>query len=120
MGTAFSSSLFGLGGSLFVGFLELQVGHAYGRFLNEVDLYLTTSSHKNETAPTSIAPASFLQALLTRNVESIDQLSQTLEKTEKSEKQTAHLLDKLTMSLTLLAEQNKTNKWLAVQQAANR
>jgi hypothetical protein len=32
MGTAFSSSLLGLGGSLVLGFLELQAGHAHGRF----------------------------------------------------------------------------------------
>src|SRR5262249_24909155 len=34
MGTAFSSSLLGLGGSLVLGFLELQAGHAHGRFYN--------------------------------------------------------------------------------------
>ena len=34
MGTAFSSSLFGLGGALVLGFLDLQAGHAQNRFDN--------------------------------------------------------------------------------------
>ena len=37
MGTAFSSSLFGLGGSLILGFLDLQSGQAQNRFYNEVE-----------------------------------------------------------------------------------
>ena len=36
MGTAFSSSLFGLAGSLVLGFLELQAGQAHNRFMNEL------------------------------------------------------------------------------------
>lgn len=111
MGTAFSSSLFGLGGSLLVGLLELQVGHAYGRFLNETDLYLTNASHQ-ANALSSPAPASYLQALLTRNVESIDELTQTLHKAEKNERQTAYLLDQLLTSLTQMAEQNKAQQHL--------
>ena len=34
MGTAFSSSLLGLAGSLVLGFLELQASHAHDRFYN--------------------------------------------------------------------------------------
>ncbi|MEA3363409.1 MAG: biopolymer transporter ExbB [Thermodesulfobacteriota bacterium] len=41
MGTAFSSSLFGLGGSLVLGFLDLQAGHAQNRFFNEMEEWLT-------------------------------------------------------------------------------
>ena len=37
MGTAFSSSLFGLGGSLLVGFLDLQAGQAQNRFYTDVE-----------------------------------------------------------------------------------
>ena len=36
MGTAFSCSMFGLGGSLILGFLDLQAGHAQSRFYNEL------------------------------------------------------------------------------------
>lgn len=42
MGTAFSSSLFGLGGSLVLGFLDIQAGHAQNRFFNEMEEWLTS------------------------------------------------------------------------------
>jgi hypothetical protein len=41
MGTAFSSSLLGLAGSLILGFLELQAGHAHNRFYNELEEWLS-------------------------------------------------------------------------------
>ncbi len=41
MGTAFSSSLLGLSGSLVLGFLELQASHANNRFYNELDEWLS-------------------------------------------------------------------------------
>lgn len=42
MGTAFSSSLFGLAGSLILGFLDLQAGQAQNRFYNELEEWLST------------------------------------------------------------------------------
>ena len=41
MGTAFSSSLLGLSGSLVIGFLELQASHAQNRFYNELEDWLS-------------------------------------------------------------------------------
>lgn len=41
MGTAFSSSLFGLGGSLVLGFIDIQAGHAQNRFFNEMEEWLS-------------------------------------------------------------------------------
>lgn len=41
MGTAFSSSLLGLAGSLILGFLELQASHAGNRFYNELEEWLS-------------------------------------------------------------------------------
>jgi len=41
MGTAFSSSLLGLGGSLVLGFVELQASHAHGRFYNQLEEWLS-------------------------------------------------------------------------------
>ena len=42
MGTAFSSSLFGLGGSLVLGFLDLQAGQAQNRFYNDLEEWLSS------------------------------------------------------------------------------
>jgi hypothetical protein len=41
MGTAFASSLLGLGGSLVLGFLELQAGNAHSRFYNQLEEWLS-------------------------------------------------------------------------------
>lgn len=41
MGTAFSSSLLGLAGSLILGFLDLQASHAHNRFYNELEEWLS-------------------------------------------------------------------------------
>ena len=48
MGTAFSASLFGLAGSLILGFLDLQAGQAQGRFYNELEEWL---AHITELTP---------------------------------------------------------------------
>lgn len=42
MGIAFSSSLFGLAGSLIVGFLDLQAAQAQNRFYNELEEWLSS------------------------------------------------------------------------------
>ncbi|KQZ29648.1 flagellar motor protein MotA [Mesorhizobium sp. Root552] len=42
MGTAFSSSLFGLSGSLVLGFLDLQSGRAQNRFYTELENWLSS------------------------------------------------------------------------------
>ncbi|MBL4784860.1 MAG: flagellar motor protein MotA [Cohaesibacteraceae bacterium] len=42
MGTAFSSSLFGLAGSLVLGFLDLQAGQAQNRFYTNLEDWLST------------------------------------------------------------------------------
>jgi hypothetical protein len=55
MGTAFSSSLLGLSGSLILGFLELQAGHAHNRFYNELEEWL---SGITELTPAGVASAS--------------------------------------------------------------
>lgn len=47
MGTAFSSSLFGLSGSLILGFLDLQAGRAQTRFYTELENWLSTVTDLN-------------------------------------------------------------------------
>ncbi|WP_279480974.1 flagellar motor protein MotA [Aureimonas sp. SK2] len=55
MGTAFSSSLFGLSGSLVLGFLDLQVGRAQNRFYTELEDWLATISVEGAALPASVA-----------------------------------------------------------------
>ncbi|MGB5092823.1 MAG: flagellar motor protein MotA [Parvibaculum sp.] len=53
MGTAFSSSLFGLSGSLVLGFLDLQAGQAQNRFYNELEEWLSTVTNLSADDPVS-------------------------------------------------------------------
>lgn len=50
MGTAFSSSLLGLGGSLVLGFLDIQAGHAQNRFYDSLEEWLTGLTNLVEEA----------------------------------------------------------------------
>ncbi|MES9857172.1 MAG: flagellar motor protein MotA [Sedimenticola sp.] len=52
MGTAFSSSLFGLGGSLVLGFLDIQAGHAQNRFYDGLEEWLSGLTHLVDTPDT--------------------------------------------------------------------
>jgi len=54
MGISFSSSLFGLAGSLVLGFLDLQAGQAQNRFYSELEDWLTTTVA--DTAPDLLPP----------------------------------------------------------------
>jgi len=52
MGTAFGASLFGLAGSLILGFLELQASQAHGRFFNELEDWLAGQTRLSTVGPT--------------------------------------------------------------------
>jgi membrane associated rhomboid family serine protease len=59
MGTAFSSSLFGLAGSLILGFLDLQAGRAQNRFYTELENWLSSVTEINlDLAPTVVSGGS--------------------------------------------------------------
>ncbi|NGN42303.1 flagellar motor protein MotA [Mesorhizobium sp. CGMCC 1.15528] len=67
MGTAFSSSLFGLAGSLVLGFLDLQAGRAQTRFYTELENWLSSvtdlSSDIQVVAPTGSGSSDEIRAL---------------------------------------------------------
>ncbi len=80
MGTAFSSSLLGLAGSLVVGFLELQASHAQNRFYNELEEWL---SGITELTPGSSSATDYASRQLTTAVyemqRSVEDLSARLD-----------------------------------------
>ncbi|AZO11079.1 MULTISPECIES: MotA/TolQ/ExbB proton channel family protein [unclassified Mesorhizobium] len=57
MGTAFSSSLFGLSGSLVLGFLDLQAGRAQTRFYTELENWLSSVTDLSSDIVVSDHPA---------------------------------------------------------------
>jgi len=56
MGTAFSSSLFGLAGSLVLGFLDLQAGQAQNRFYQELEEWLSAMTEVGDATPAPAGP----------------------------------------------------------------
>src|SRR6184192_2591143 len=86
MATAFSSSLFGLAGSLVLGFLDLQAGQAQNRFYNELEEWLSTytrlSSGSLGEAGEGSVPA-YIQALLEQTADSLENLQRLLTRSEE-------------------------------------
>jgi hypothetical protein len=58
MGISFSSSLFGLAGSLILGFLDLQTSQAQNRFYTELEDWLSTTVRDFGAGGDNLAPAS--------------------------------------------------------------
>jgi hypothetical protein len=89
MSTAFSSSLFGLAGSLVLGFLDLQAGLAQNRFYNDLEEWLsgitrmTASGGALAEAGEAPVPA-YIQALLEQTADSLDNLQRILSRGEES------------------------------------
>jgi hypothetical protein len=85
MGTAFASSLFGLAGSLIIGFLELQASRAQNRFYNEVEEWLSSISRLAAAGPAGaggeeMGGGAYVGALLEQSAEALDRLSHNLER----------------------------------------
>jgi hypothetical protein len=85
MGTAFSASLFGLSGSLLLGYLDLQAGQAHNRFFGEVEDWLSGQTKLGSGGAMiegdQPVPA-YIQALLEQTAESLDNLQRTISRTE--------------------------------------
>jgi hypothetical protein len=114
MATAFGASLFGLSGSLVLGFLELQASQAQGRFHNELEEWLSgatrISSGTLQIEGDQAMPA-YVEALLERTADGLDELGRVMRRTEESRAATsateATLVERLgALSETMRAQQN--------------
>lgn len=120
MGTAFSSSLFGLAGSLVVGFLDLQAGQAQNRFYNELEEWLssyTRLSGGGAGIETDQPVPAYVSALLEKTADSLDDLQRTIAGGEENRASSvAHLME-LTERLATLTDQMRTEQELMVKLA---
>jgi len=107
MSTAFGASLFGLSGSLVLGFLELQASQAQGRFHTELEEWLARATSLSTAGvpqgEVQSLPA-YVEALLERNAEGVDGLVRALQKVEESRQSTAAGNATLVERLAALAE----------------
>lgn len=108
MGTAFSTSMFGLAGSLVLGFLDLQVGKAAGSFYHNLEDHLTTivksTGDISAHAPTHSGPA-YLQGLLEQTVECMAQLQNIMNRNEDNRSNVLQSLHVVGEKMSMLTEQ---------------
>lgn len=120
MGTAFSSSLFGLAGSLVVGFLELQAGQAQNRFYNDLEEWLSGLTRLGSGGIGSEGDASvpaYIQALLEKTADSLERLERTIGRAETSRGATDKHLLELTEKLRVLGDQMRAEQTILVKLA---
>jgi hypothetical protein len=120
MSTAFSSSLFGLAGSLVLGFLDLQAGQAQNRFYNDLEEWLSTytrlSGGQLGDGGDGSVPA-YIQALLEQTADSLENLQRILARSEEGRIGANTTLTSLTDRLGILGEQMKAGQILMVRLA---
>ncbi len=120
MGTAFSTSLFGLAGSLALGFLELQAGQAQNRFYNDLEDWLSGQTRLGGAVAATEGEGSvpaFVQALLEQTADSLEALQRTLDRSEESRIGANDHINDLTEKLTMLTEQMRAEQSLMIKLA---
>ena len=122
MGTAFSTSLFGLAGSLILGFLELQAGQAQNHFFNELEDWLASQT-RLASSGLSIgeggdqAVPAYVQALLEQTADSLEGLQRTMERGEEGRISATSNISALTETISMLTNQMKTEQSLMMKLA---
>ena len=115
MGTAFSSSMFGLSGALVLGFLDLTAGQAQNRFFNELEEWLAGVTRLSSGALGGEGEGSvpaYVQALLEQTAENLEQLQTILARGEDQRSNANAVLMTLSERLGALADTMRTNQQL--------
>jgi hypothetical protein len=115
MGTAFGTSLFGLAGSLILGFLDLQASQAQNRFYNELEEWLSGLTRLSSGGPIADGeqpvPA-YIQALLEQTADNLEVLQRTLTRMEEGRTQGTTTLATLAERLSQFTEQMRAQQAL--------
>ena len=113
MGTAFSSSLFGLAGSLVLGFLDLQTGQAHNRFYTELEDWLSGQARLSSgsvTAEGEQGVPAYVEALLEQTAEGLENLQRTLSRGEENRHKTHEALSDLAARMGTLTDFMQTEQ----------
>ncbi len=107
MATSFSTSLFGLAGSLILGFLDLQAGRAANRFYTELEDWLSgmtklSSGHAMAEGDHSV-PA-YVQALLEQTADGLERMQRAIVDSERERRGSTEQLTELNRQLGKLTE----------------
>jgi len=114
MGTAFSSSLFGLSGAVVLGFIDLQAATAQNRFYNDLEEWLSGQTRLGSGALSGggeegNVPA-YIQALLEQTADSLEQLQRMMQRSEEDRRAADSRLAELATELARLAEQSQSER----------
>ncbi len=107
MATSFSTSLFGLAGSLIIGFLDLQSGRAANRFYNELEEWLAGSTRLSSGSLGGEGEGSvpaYVQALLEQTADGLERMQRALVDSERERRLGTEQLGELNAQLARLAE----------------
>jgi len=109
MGTAFSSSLFGLAGSVVLGFIDLQAGQAQSRFFNDLEDWLSSVTKLSRGSSLDIdagdasVPA-YVSALLEQSADSLDNLHNVISRSEERRNEVNTAMLNLSEQLATLSD----------------
>ena len=120
MGTAFSSSLFGLAGSLVLGFLALQAGQAQNRFYNDLEEWLSgqTKLGRGGIGGEGDQPVpAYIQALLEQTADGLENLQRALARGEDSRIEANQKIIELSEAVASLSETIRTEQNLMLKLA---
>jgi hypothetical protein len=115
MGTAFSSSMFGLSGALILGFLDLTAGQAMNRFFNELEEWLAGLTRLSTGVLGGDGEASmpvYMQALMEQTAENMEALQRVLARGEDARVQANTTLQSLAERMGNLSDTLRTNQQL--------
>ncbi|MFQ5545053.1 MAG: flagellar motor protein MotA, partial [Acidiferrobacterales bacterium] len=114
MGTAFSSSLFGLSGALVLGVLDLQSGHAQNRFYNYLEEWLSELTHlPSSTLTESDQPLPvYIEALLEQTADNLNELQRSVARGEEDRRAVQNNLARLSGQLAELTDQLRSEQKL--------
>jgi hypothetical protein len=116
MGTAFSSSLFGLAGSLVLGFLDLQAGHAQNRFFNELEDWLSgvTRISSGTIGERELSEPAYIHAMLEQTAETLDRLQRHVSRDEEQRRVISDQVLMLARELAVFADLARDSQGLLV------
>ena len=115
MGTAFSSSMFGLSGALILGFLDLTAGQAMNRFYNELEEWLAGLTRLSTGVLGGDGEASvpiYVQALLEQTAENMEALQRVLTRGEDARAASGAALQQLNERMGTLNDTLRSNQQL--------
>ena len=119
MATAFSSSLFGLGASLVLGFLDLQLGQAMGRFFNEVEDWLSAFARFSDlsASPSDPGRQALAQGLSEEGARAMVSLAAAIEASQRDRTEQTRQITAMNTTLSVLSEQMADDRRLREQLA---